>query len=239
MEPPCNLFYLVNSQPDVEIRQYLSLTRLLDQLVRKKYYISQKNRFEDAHEGKLPIQLTFHPIPANKKWDAKDDELLARQKEKGDKFKELSHGYVSCWTKDTDENILMWKSYAPQAGVCICSTIYNFIASFDADSFRKYDTYCAPVAYRTLNFTDDAEDALFVKQPYYKDEKEVRFLFLPKNQEEKADSKIWLPANHAVMIDKAILSPDIPFPAANSIKACLSKFGIKAELSKIKLNTNK
>ena len=95
------------------------------------------------------------------------------------------------------------------------------------------------MAYRTLNFTDDAEDTLFVKQPYYKDEREVRFLFLPKNQEEKADSKIWLPVNHAVMIDKAILSPDIPFPAANSIKACLSKFGITAELSKIKLNTNK
>lgn len=92
MEPPCNLFYLENSQPDVEIRQYLSLTHLLDQLVRKKYYISQKNRFEDANEGKLPIQLTFHPIPANKKCDAKDDELLARQNEKGDKLKDLSHG---------------------------------------------------------------------------------------------------------------------------------------------------
>lgn len=234
-------FYLAKGQENVEIRQYMSLDNLIAQLASGNYYVKKKKRFEDANEASMPMHLCFLPTVANKPLCDADWQRDAEQKEKYETYKNLSEHYVSCWTKETKENILMWRCYAPKHGVCIKSTINNFIASFDSEAFNRYETYCAPITYKKFDYTDGPFDALFMKDPVYESESEIRFVFIPKDIDGDAVSRnerIYLTVNHDVMIDEVILSPYLSPITAEALKSYLKKqFSIKEVThSRIKLN---
>lgn len=234
-----NTFFLREGYADIKICQYLPLDKLIIQLQRREYFIRQMKRFSDIGESKLPITLAFYPTEFGKN-SSKNLSFVEHQLKKVDNYKDLSNSYVSCWTTENKENYLMWKSYGGIYGACIVSSITNFIASFNPESFSEYEVYGTQVEYRSLNYTDVAEDALFIKSNFYKSESEFRFLFLPKEDNREKElleqqANIWLPCDFSVMIDKIILSPFIPEAMATFLRQSIeSKFKLDVKVSKIK-----
>lgn len=237
MDKRSNIFYLSTEQDNTKICQYLSLNNFISHLMRNKYYIRRKNLFKDVNERTLPLKFLFIPTEALSDTDANVTQTSQisnlKQSEKLKNYKELSNCFVSCWTKEVSQNSLMWESYAHKYGVCITSTIFNFIASFKDTEFQNYDTYCAPVSYRHIDFIDTPEDLLFVKDPLYRIESEIRFLFFPKEKSATNHSNIWLHYDYNLMIDEVILSPFFSSDTASFIKNCLEKqFNLNVKHSK-------
>ena len=226
-----NKFYLREGLDNIKICQYLSLENFLNQLMTGKYYVRRKDLFEDINERSLPINFLFVPtgVDSNQELHVKD--LLNQQKIKFDRFKELSKSFVSCWTKDTLSNYFMWKVYASTYGVRIMSSIKKVIASFDNHIFKNYETYVSDVLYRKFHYNDKPEDSLFVKDPLYRMEQEIRFIFLPKDESEKTEDNILLSYKYEVMIDEVLLSPFLSSAASTFIKDSLTNmFGLKVRV---------
>lgn len=234
-----NIFYLSNTLPiNTQICQYLRLDYLIEIIRKNKYLITQKRIFEDQSERKFSINLTFSPTPAVLNSEQDHTMIIDNQQDKAKQYKHLCYNYVSCWTAETTENILMWKGYGSVFGACIRSNLNNFVASFDSTDFGKFDVYCAPINYRFQRFADAPEDCIFRKDPYYKDEKEIRFIFMPKDETIKdSNKKIQLSINPRIMVEEIILSPYISKDAALFLADVISSTSnIPVSLSRIKLN---
>ncbi|MDE5849928.1 MAG: hypothetical protein K2H38_07285 [Muribaculaceae bacterium] len=226
-----NKFYLRKGLDDIKICQYLSLDNFLKQLIGGKYYVRRKNMFEDVTEKTLPIDFLFVPSEVNTNQKNQSKDLLDRQIQKFNRFKELSKSFVSCWTKDISSDYFMWKTYASTYGVCIMSTIKNFIASFDNRCFVNYETYVSDVIYRNFSYADEPDDLLFVKNPLYRSEQEIRFIFLPNEDSPQNKYNILLPYNYDVMIDEVRLSPFWASATSKFLKDILeNKFGLKVKI---------
>lgn len=232
MEAVLNKFYLKKGlKPYTRICQFISLNNFLNQLMLGKYYIRRKDLFEDVNERTLPTNLLFIPTLANSPQSVNSRDLLDNQTQEFNRFKDLSKSFVSSWTLCDTPQDFMWKIYASSYGVCIVSTIDNFIASFDFGNFKEYEVYCADIEYRKPHYNDKADDLLFVKHPSYASEQELRFLFLPGDTDEERPN-LWLPYNCQVMLDQIILSPFLHPQSARFLKACLEeKYCIKTRTS--------
>lgn len=231
MNSNTNRFQLANNEANIEINQYLSLEHLFCHLLTKTYYIGKKALFNDAKECEIPLKYLFMPTQANCRVDENNKKLINNHLAKCRLYKLLSNNYISCWTKEKNENYLMWKAYTPKFGVRISSTVSNFTASFDPDYIKNYDIYGSSVSYEQQYFTDDTRKLMFSKDKAYKDEREYRFLFIkPQNSEDH----IKVPYNPKIMIDKITLSPFIPQDIGNFIRDVLDKhFNLNAYPSKI------
>lgn len=125
--------------------------------------------------------------------------------------------YTSCWTLETQENYLMWKSYTPnEGGIRIESTINDFVNSINEN---KFDIYIGKIKYSNCKLKKDIQDTLFFKQNYYKNEQEIRFYFKSKTlDKDKFDLPpiLYLKVNPEKLIKKIITSPFIK--RGNSVK---------------------
>lgn len=233
-------FYLAKGQENIEIRQYMSLDNLIAQLASGNYYVKKKKRFEDANEASMPIKYAFGIAEACRPLRPADHKMDAEQRERFNRFKEYCENFVSCWTTEPNENIFMWKCYAPDHGVCIKSKINKFLKSFDARCWEDYRVEWKPVQYRQFDFQFDPKETIFIKDPAYKFESEMRFLFIPRNMDEDEKHRrrhILLPVNHKVMIDEVILSPYMSKDTAKVLKSYIEKeLECKVTHSRIKLN---
>ena len=233
-----NVFHLKKGiDNQTTICQYLSLDKLLKQILECEYYIKRKDGFSDCNE-KLPVkEYLFYPLPAGSQPSDKSTNLIEKQMQKAIKYTELSKSFVSCWTKNNVENYLMWKSYTPHPfGVCIVSSIYNFLASFQNQAFSQYNVYCAEIEYGNYNISDEPDDMLFKKANFFRDEQEIRFLFSPKDEKIREKTNIWIPYNYETMIDEIIISPFLSDKITNFLLEILkNKFKLKAKCSKIRL----
>ncbi|MBD5424976.1 MAG: hypothetical protein HDR45_02115 [Bacteroides sp.] len=229
-----NLFYLAERSLDTRICQYLSLDNFIAQLSRREYYISRKGEFEDANEAQLPKSQRFLPTLACTIPDKKTRELIQTYDKKVERYYNLSNSFVSCWSTNDNEDYLMWKNYASTIGVCVVSTVGNFIASFKNNEFSRYNVFAAPVSYRSVKRDDSLLDMVFIKSEHYVGESEWRFLFTPKNSETSKRHNIWLPFDYNVLIDSVILSPFIQKETSRFLIDNLKdKFNIMVESSSI------
>lgn len=119
-------YYLPSDGPeDREICQYMRLDYLLQLLETRKYRVSRRREFIDFYEKYQDFNLSIPIAPAHKESYPKQEPI-----ERIIPYFDLIHCPTSCWTKNTEESFLMWKSYATEIGARIKTTIYNFISSF-------------------------------------------------------------------------------------------------------------
>lgn len=219
---------------NLTIYQYMNLDYLLCLLKRQEYYVKPKKYFFDKHERNLPLKSHFRiePVGENcyKRIQKTDDSF-----EKSRQFHESGNLLTACWTKHDGENMLMWKNFTSKLGVCIKSTVANFIASFKTDDFV---VCCGKMTYDGIKNHHDNIERLFLKDRPFEGEEEIRFYFLPTNNVDTSNlAGLPLSVNPKVMIDEIILSPYINRIAANELKTFITeKYNVKVNLSKIELN---
>lgn len=238
MKEKLNYYYYLPSDgvKDRGICHYMRLDYLIQLLETRQFHVTRRREFDDANESYESIKLAY-PIAPAKDYGNSNQELPDRLIP----YFDIVHCPTSCWTKNTEESIFMWKLYASEVGACIKSTVHNLVASLKLD--LKPDggniVICGSMNYKNdLIPSSDEEGQLFNKDYAYEAEDEFRFYFHLSNDTDKKNTKYCLiPVNTAVMIDEILLSPFICKDAANKlarmIKCC---YGIEnVKLSNIKL----
>ena len=221
---------------NMTIRQYLKLDYLIQLLETRSYYVKRKRLFEDKREVSLPLKSLFHMQPVGIDTNANravnnTDETLRKFR----RYKESGNYLTSCWTERVGESALMWKNFVDNQGVCIKTTINNFVASFKNDVF---EICCGRMSYNGYYAGQDFEEALFSKDRAFAEEREIRFYFTQENEKESMpDEGVSMPVDPKVLIDEIILSPYIKPIEVERLKRDLSeKYDIQVLPSKIELD---
>lgn len=206
------IFYLMEGVDiNMSICQYLKLEYLYNLLDSQSYFLKRKQFFEDMAEKMPPMRNVFsmftpHVVGTNHINTKKYQEEKKNLYELINQLEYAKSLPTSCWTKRIDENYLMWKSYAPENGVCIKSTIHNFIASFTSCEYR---IICGKMSYNNYRGLRTIDDYLFSKHSFYSNEEEIRFYFDKQNYNEhkQLEKAVYIKVDPTVLIDKIILSP--------------------------------
>lgn len=191
------------------ICQYMRLDYLIQMLETKQYYVKRRRPFEDANESYKNNKLAFAPMPVGTNYTPQP-----KPKERLIPYTDIIHCPTACWSKHERESYLMWKSYATEIGVCIRTTVHNFIASLkiDLDITHNNLILCGSMDYKDVIPSTNEENQLFDKNIVYADEEEFRFYFLLASDSEKKEDEnkgIYIPIDTKVMIDEILLSPFI------------------------------
>lgn len=189
--------------PICRYTNYLNLLLLLNE----SFNISLRKCFEDKLE-KYSIFNSFvadlHPVG----YHATTEERNLSSSLHSELQNACDNMYVSCWTYDTHENFLMWRSYTNYLnGVRITSTIKDVINSIRECGF---EIYIGKIKYSNCRINSNVQNALFYKQDYYKNEQEIRFYFKSRNVNayaNKVPSFLFLKIDSAKFIKEIVFSP--------------------------------
>jgi len=202
-------YFLLMDGVDTEqtIYQYMDLDYLLRLLDTRTYFVKPKQSFHDLHESCLPLKSIFKPHLVGREYDksvvADTNESLVRLRQ----FRESGTMLTACWTEHLGENALMWRNFTSKIGICIKSSIHNFMASLVTDD---YDVCCGRMSYPGIHSKTELDECLFIKDKAFIDEKEIRFYFTPKgNHNTTNDKGVSIPILPQILIDEIILSPYI------------------------------
>ena len=220
----------LNVKHDVcmKICRYMDFDNFL-QVLNGQFYVAVKRDFKDKYDAgvKVPQRYLFPIVPASEPGRAIPTEV-ERLDDLWDKVGQSDECLTSCWTMAVDDS-LMWKAYTSgNCGVCMVSTIYNVVASFN--SLNGHTAYCSRMFYDGFSYNDTSADYMFTKAKGYASEQEVRFYFLNDdtdcpnkdagNQHKKPE---WFTVSPDVMIDRVILSPYMRGNSFNLLKQLLTK----------------
>lgn len=230
-------YYKPSDGPEnIAICQYMRLDYLIQLLETKNYYVSRRREYIDANESYQNIKLSVSIAPAHKENYPQQDII-----ERIIPYFDIIHCPTSCWTKNTEESYLMWKSYATEIGARIQSTVYNFVASLELNLDEGGDNkvVCGSMNYNKNLLSSNELMQLFGKDIVYSDENEFRFYFhLSDDIDKKSTQFRLIPVNTTVMIDEIILSPFICKEAADKlalmIKCCYGIENVKQSNIKLK-----
>jgi len=209
------------------ICQYMRLDYFIKMLENQHYYAKRRRIFNDAHETQRKLLHTFNSV-GNK----------TEEKEREYANSNIVNCPTACWTKNSQESYLMWKSYATEMGVCIRSNVHDFIASLkiDLNDDSENKIVCGSMDYGNHFFSLEEEKQLFDKDIEFADENEFRFYFMLASDTDKTTSGFSIPINPEVLIDDILLSPFIDNDAARSISQIIKqKYNINVKQSRIKL----
>lgn len=221
---------------DRVICQYMRLDYLIQLFETQNYYVSRRREYNDANESYQNFKLSVPIAPAHKEICSKQD-----ISERIIPYFDIIHCPTSCWTKNTEESFLMWKSYATEIGARIKSTVYNFVASLEINLEEGGDNkvVCGSINYNKVLLSSDELKQLFGKDVVYSDENEFRFYFhLAEDTDKKSTKYRLIPVNTTVMIDEVVLSPFLCKEAADRlsrmIKCCYGIDNVKQSSIKLK-----
>ena len=224
---------------DTEICQYLRLDYLQALLKTGKYYVRKKKYFTDKQEGSIPPKLIFSEftIPGGKLTHEQESRSQERNKSINHYEQESSLLLTSCWTERTSENALMWDRMGESHQACIKTTVGNFVSAFIE---LKYHIWCGKMLYGPIYKAIMSDDIIWYKEPYFSDEREVRFYFSTGLQNIQPDSTPndhqFFPVNTQTLINEIVLSPYIERNAAEVLKDTIKNtYEIPTSLSKIEI----
>jgi hypothetical protein len=223
---------------DTPICQYMDIDYLNALLSTQKYYVKRKKLFVDKREKRVPNYLRFGLLPYGATLNSEEKQLQQSRDNAIVRFeKVLSSLLTSCWTERITENSLMWDRGGEKHKACIISTVGDFVDAFEK---LEFDIWCGKMIYAPIHSLLLSEDVIWYKEPYFSDEREVRFYFskginkvIP--DDESVDGK-FLSVKIDKLIHEIVLSPYINKIAAEKIKKNIFEtYHIKTSLSNIEI----
>lgn len=166
---------------DIPIFRYMDLRSLLQIVCDSKMFIARKQSFTDWYEKEAHIDFislcshfAVYGLPS-------PEEVISRHRqEDAVRSKYLSQIPISCWTTEKRDSHLRWKTYDKgYATVRIETTLRKIIKDLELPD--SVDIYAAYVKYEKPNVFNPFVSSLFVKNPTYEEEKEIRLCFIDKN----------------------------------------------------------
>lgn len=230
------IYYLDNRlDPQAQICHYMPFDCFFRMLVSQKHYISFKKNFRDLSERKLPLKCQFKPrLIGEKLTEEEFREDYEKMQERNTLYEKLGQIPSDCWSLNSKEDYLMWRGYANGAGVCIQTSIDDYV---DSLQITNLELYCLKMRYRLPSFTTTAEDCLAIKHPCFESEREVRFYFMSEDNYNGNSTGIDVEFDKVKMINTVILSPFMYKNVARELVDYLKTIhGLNAKVSSISLD---
>ncbi len=153
-------------EADATLWRYMSFAKFCSLLERRELFFSLVGDMEDRYEG-----FISPPIPPHQ-----GNRLYKQEQLACDFLHKITRtALICCWTRSDAESALMWKTYAGEEGVAICTTFQDFRASlpFPAE---------LPVTFGRVEYVDYHQKdvprfgwaPLFHKRVEYRGEEEIR-----------------------------------------------------------------
>ena len=224
---------------NTEICQYMDIDYLIALLSKNKYYIKRKKFFIDKLEKSIPFKTCCVLNQFGKKFtpeqNARQESLIQSSR----KYEDISSMLLtSCWTERVTENALMWDRNGERHKACIKSTIGDFV-----DAFGKidYTIWCGKILYEPIHSSLISDDIIWYKEPYFSDEREIRFYFSKDFSkiipDDNTDDHLLLSVTTKSLIKEIILSPYIKREEAEEIRDFIQeKHSIRTKLSEIRIS---
>jgi len=229
---------LNNLDPNQIIYRFMGLDKFIYLICRKKLWFTRGDKLGDEHEGSLPKKLVDARNERLDKEVLQNTIKFSKIQEIKRKFENGSRLYrqtrfVSCWTRNDCESLLMWKIYTPNStGVAIKSTVKRLSECFirqPNDFFeRKYMTISETI-YEDYIDTDQLElEQIFYKRHAYAYENEIRAVASFLSTIETPD-KMETDVDLDVLIDKIYM---LSSQDSNILKGLVENLICKYNLSK-------
>ena len=223
---------------DTEICQYMALDYLKAILKTDKYFVKRKKLFIDKREKTIPLRLQFELTPYDRRLSPEQIKRMDERNKAIQHFETKSSSLLtSCWTERITENALLWDRDGERHKACIKTNVGDFVAAFGN---TKFEIWCGKMIYEPIHPILISEDIIWYKEPYFSDEREIRFYFSTDfskivSDEENNDG-VFLEVKKELLIHEIILSPYINKNAAEELKQSITeKYGIKTSISKIEI----
>lgn len=171
--------------PSQEIWRYMSIDKFSLLMSRRRLWFTRGDLLGDEHEGSLPDSII------DERQQRLHDHRVLKMIENGGK-ESRKHAFVSCWSMQAPNILLMWKIYTPDAtGVAIKTTVDQLVSCFVSrpnDLFDNLNPRVEKITYipfDSYNAAPDAFDPFTHKQEAYRYEREIRMIlsFIPTVEE--------------------------------------------------------
>ena len=224
---------------NTEICQYMDIDYLIALLSKNKYYIKRKKFFIDKLEKSIPFKTCCVLNQYGKKFtpeqNARQESLIQLSR----RYEDISSMLLtSCWTERVTENALMWDRNGERRKACIKSTKGDFVNAFGQ---MEYTIWCGKMLYEYMHTSIISDDIIWYKEPYFSDEREIRFYFSKEFSkvipDDRTDDHVLLSVNINCLIKEIVLSPYIKREEAEKIQNSFQKkYSITTKLSEIRIS---
>jgi hypothetical protein len=157
--------------PDTPILRFMERWKFEDLLTGRMYF-RRADLFEDESEG-LPLDEYWQTLNLNR-YDLND--IQERNRHLGFDAQVRQSYFIACWYRGLNERVRMWRSYAKDDGVAVCSTYARLKAALDALAAED-KAMLGLIRYGNAHLAPGRVNLMInvsTKQLKYADEEEVR-----------------------------------------------------------------
>ena len=231
---------LGNLDVNIPLFRYISFEKFAYLILEKKLWFTRCDNLGDRHEGSLPKKIVEE---RNARLDNeiledpskyKEIQKVKRIFERGSCLSRLEK-FVSCWTLNDPESLLMWKLYTPNStGIAIESSVSRICNCFvrkPNDFFERHEMKIADTIYEDFIDLDNIDrDSVFYKRHAYKYENEIRAFAVFRSTVETLDH-LSLPIVLEELINRIyVYSSSDSKPLKNLAEVLIDKCNIVKEI---------
>lgn len=206
----------IREKMNIPIYRYMKYEYLVQLLIQKKLFVSNKQKFTDLREHS---EYIFKSMNESKhvlsEFPSYKNRTFCKNRE--EQYSQIWKQPVSCWTygsyvENMSENYLMWKCHMGNGLVCrIRSSVQKFaesIKELNNDIIISDVEYVPILRFHIVNIPSD----IFKKPIPYIGEQEIRFVVLHNSiQSCMEKDNVSLVVDPTILIDEIMLSPFVGY----------------------------
>jgi hypothetical protein len=222
---------------DLKLWRYMDLAKLISLLETKAIWLARADTFRDKQEGRFPDQMRAF---IEKAYEGCSDDDPSPVKDVDD-FQDylLKNTFVSCWHKNTNENMVMWEIYGRDTiAVALQTTVGRIKGSIDSTGLSGHSFLLKPIVYEKSEDVKGElpyEACFFRKRPHFKFEEEVRIsldTYSPKNPAKNTPRGYGLPASINELIESIYVHPDSDEWFVDVVNSITKHYSVHAEVKR-------
>jgi len=215
----------------------MGLSKFISLLEKKALWLARADTFHDKHEGRFPEYMRGAIAKVYENF--KPEEKL--RVKSVDDFQDFmrKNTFVSCWHKNSDENMIMWQTYGRNNdAVSVQTTVGRMMKSLDLRSLRCNWLKLGSITYSQSEEISDMlryEDCFFIKRPHFHFEEEVRLsldTYCTENPSKATPKGHRLRVDIELFIEKILIHPDSEDWFEDVIKSIVERFKVNAPVER-------
>ena len=118
---------VIGLQKNEKLWRYMDLSKFISLLEKNALWLARADTFRDRHEGRFPNEMR-KIIEKYYEDSGKNDSGIVKD---ADDFQDylIKNTFISCWHKNTKENMVMWEIYGRDSNSIAIQTSAGLISS--------------------------------------------------------------------------------------------------------------
>lgn len=216
--------------------RYMDLPKFLSLLSSESLWFARSDTFKDKREG------LFHPA-----MKAELDKIYSELESKGEipsdaEIKDTSdfqrylsdNTYISCWHKNSTENMVMWELYGQsENSVAIKTTVEKLESSFSLKEVYRIALEFALdevkyMEHKSISSERNYRQPFFIKRPYFEFEQEARLYLMARDKKSRGVAPLGYNIKLDIhkLIDSVYVHPDAEPWFYTAIRDLVNKYGL-------------